>query len=156
MTWNTGSQNKASFHCTFCKKQTRKRTNQQLARLAIASIYIVMQSARVSWLFWTSLKIAQTSWTFCKDPMLMVLHLKFKYRLRWCYLWSSSASILLQTFQYYDIFLHLFCSGCTRNWLQMQDAIYILNVVMLKAEIGYQFCFICFQPDCAILDDERL
>lgn len=148
----TGNQKKSRFHSTFCMKQTHKCTNQQLARLAIASIYIVMQSARVSWLFWTSPKIAQTSWTFHKDPMLMVLHLKFKYRLRLCYLWSFSASILLQTFQYYDIFLHLLCSVCSRNSLQKRDALFILNAVMFKAEIGYQFCFICFQPDCGILD----
>lgn len=117
--------------CTFCMKQTHKCTNQQLARLAIASIYIVMQSARISWLFWTSPKIAQTSWTFHKDPMLMVLHLKFKYRLRWCYLWSFSASILKQIFQYYDIFQNLLCSVCSSNCLQKRKTLFILVLLYI-------------------------
>lgn len=83
-------------------------------------------------------KIAQTSWIFCKDSIIMVLHFKFKCQLRWCYLWSFSTSIMLQTFQYFDIFLHLVCF---RNGLQRQD------ILLFQAEISSRFSIISLQPD---------
>lgn len=58
---------------------------------------------------------------------------------------SFSTSIMLQTFQYFDILLHLVCF---RNSLQWQD------ILLFQAEISSRFRIISLQPDSNILDEE--